>query len=491
MKALFKLTLALTLLAASLAFAASERPNVILIMADDFGQECLGAYGGTSYKTPALDKLADDGALFRVCVSGPICTPSRVQIMSGQYNHRNYKKFSYYPPEAIDQSFAFPMKEAGYRSALIGKWQLGQVSPGDMGFDEWSIQISSAPETLYWGSTLDENGETKQLPAKTYAPDYYCQKVIDFIQRDDDTRPFFIYYPMRLTHAPFASTPLNEQFAPNPRGKDKTVYFPDMVHYTDIVIDRIVTALDEAELSENTIVMFTGDNGTPGQMRSMANGQSVRGGKSRMNDVGTNVPLLIKWPARVAPGTVIDTVTDFTDFRATLVDLVGQSPQPEYDGLSFLPALLQTPGPRREWAFNVFMGRLEGNRNHGFFMKNGTYFARTLRYALDDAGKLYDLSDDPEQQRPLPAAEDDPERRKVRQLLQSAFESVEIDQAALLEITPKDQAIKEAYLEYKERGLATEAMVRALNRIALIRNQRDLSTQDWAEIDAIWNEAAP
>jgi uncharacterized sulfatase len=210
-----------------------------------------------------------------------------------------------------------------------------------------------------------------------------------------------------------------------------------------------------------------------------------------MDDLGTNVPLLVHWPAQIEPGTVVTTPTDHTDIRATMVELAGQPASDEFDGVSLLPALLDEEGERRDWAFNVFMGRLEANRNIGLIMKRGSYFARNERYALDDRGDLFDLDADPRQKNPLPAEEDDEDRAAVRAALQAAIEETGVTEATLLELTPRDREISAEYNALKDNDKVTDDVIRALNQIAMIRNKRALTEADWEKIDAIWADAQP
>ena len=191
---------------------AAGKPNVLLIMVDDMGAECLSCYGGREYATPNLDALAASGAKFTHCYSTPLCTPSRVQIMTGKYNFRNYVQFGYLPPK--ETNFAHLFRAAGYRTCVAGKWQLSgergepreKSNPADWGFDEYCLWQLDDRQSRYWDPLLEQDGKILRPGKDAYGPDLISDYLIDFVGRNKD-RPFFAYYPMILTHGPFEPTP--------------------------------------------------------------------------------------------------------------------------------------------------------------------------------------------------------------------------------------------------------------------------------------------
>lgn len=216
--------LALTgLLASSLsaALTAEEttekvaQPNILLLMADDMGYECVNANGGSSYQTPHLDKLAETGMRFEHCYSQPLCTPSRVKIMTGMSNVRNYVQFGVLKRDQT--TFAHLLKKAGYATCIVGKWQLGKEadSPQHFGFDESCLWQHTRPardegrDTRYPQPHLEINGEAKDYPAEAYGPAIVSDYLCDFMERHKD-QPFLGYYPMILPHNPFVPTPDSE-----------------------------------------------------------------------------------------------------------------------------------------------------------------------------------------------------------------------------------------------------------------------------------------
>jgi arylsulfatase A len=260
----------LTLLLSSFVILNSSfaaRPNVILIMADDFGYECVGANGGESYQTPVLDKLAATGVRFENCHVQPLCTPTRVQLMTGRYNVRNYINFG--TLLRSETTFGQLFKSAGYKTGICGKWQLGNEvdSPQHFGFEESCLWQQTRRPPRYTNPGLEYNGVEKDFTQGEYGPDLVNDFAIDFVTKHKD-ETFFLYYPMMLTHDPFQPTPDSAEY-------DRTIsseaklrddkHFADMVTYMDKLIGKLVTKLDELSLGENTLLLFVGDNGTSSQ----------------------------------------------------------------------------------------------------------------------------------------------------------------------------------------------------------------------------------
>ena len=380
-------------------------PNLVLIMADDLGFETLGANGGTSYSTPNLDKLAQGGMRFTYAYSTPLCTPTRVQLMTGKYNFRNYIGFGLLDP--AERTFAHLLQKAGYRTAVVGKWQLygnrrqrtltGRTGtlPQDAGFDEyclWQVKRRAGPR--YKNPYLDILGESSRVYPGAYGPDVFADAIESFFERNRE-RPFFLYYPMALTHSPFQPTPRHpdyEGFDPTRDGSDPK-YFKDNVAYMDKIVGRIARKLERLGLRENTLLMFVGDNGTHRRIRSQIGERRVQGAKGQTTDAGTHVPMIVNWPGTVAPGQVNRNLIDFTDFLPTRME-AAQVELPKdfiFDGISFYPQLLGNPGKVREWVFCHYDPRL-GRRP-------------LRRYVHDRDWKLYadgtffHISEDPEEKR--------------------------------------------------------------------------------------------
>jgi arylsulfatase A len=380
--------------------AAERPPNLVLIMADDFGYECVTANGGESYQTPQLDRLAATGMRFERCHVQPLCTPTRVQLMTGQSNVRNYIEFGLLDPQAT--TFGHLLKNAGYATAIAGKWQLGQGKdlPQHFGFEESYLWQHTRRPPRYANPGLEHNGKELDFTMGEYGPTLVNDFALDFVTRHRG-RPFFLYYPMILTHNPFQPTPDSPNWDPAAMGENvhrDNKHFADMTAYMDKLIGRLVAKLDELGLRENTLVMFLGDNGTNTGITSQFRGQPYKGGKGTSTARGTHVPLIANWPGKVPAGRVNGDLIASTDFLPTLCAVAGV-PLPASlppDGRSFLPQLMGEPGQPREWLY-VWYAR-NGGPEANF------EFAMSTTHKLYRDGRLFTLTTDPFEQRPLTVA---------------------------------------------------------------------------------------
>lgn len=403
--------------------------NVILIMADDLGYETIGANGGESYKTPNLDRLAAKGVRFGHCYSQPICTPSRVKIMTGKSNIRNYSKFGVLPRGEV--TFAHLLKEAGYATCIAGKWQLGSEkdAPQHFGFDEALLWQHTRSGRLKKGGVvydkrfenpeLERNGVEESYQNGEYAPDLMVDFICDFIERKKD-QPFLVYYPMILTHCPFVPTPDSKdwdgasQGSPSYKGNAK--YFGDMVSYMDRLVGRIVKEVEMQGVAENTVILFTGDNGTDEPVVSMLNGRKVAGDKGSMTDGGTRVPLIVYAPGMSEPAVISDLV-DFSDFLPTLCELASiEVPKDRLslDGQSFLPQLRGEKGSPREWIYCWY--------SRSGAAKAAKVFARTQRYKLYRSGAFFDVEQDVLEKRRLADDVLNSEQKQIMASLQQVID---------------------------------------------------------------------
>lgn len=386
---------------ASLAFvspaSSDERPNAVLILADDFGYECVGANGG-GYETPHLDALAAGGTRFTYCYSQPLCTPTRVQLMTGLYNQRNYVRFGLLPEGST--TFAMLLRDAGYRTCVAGKWQLegGFEGPGKFGFDTYCLWQLDRRPPRYANPGLEIDGRRVDFSDGEYGPDLVCEHLCQFIRREKKG-PFLAYYPMILTHDPFEPTPDSPAWNPSDvsgtKGLARPRHFRSMVAYADKLVGKIVKTLDEEGLRERTLVIFTGDNGTHKSITSTLDGEPYLGGKGQTTDAGTHVPLIANWPGTIRPGQVDDSLVDSTDFFPTLLDVAGVEPHASLhlDGVSLAPQLRGEEGaPERTWVYSWY------SRNGG---PTGVEFARDRKWKLYRDGRLFDLGTDPQEKSPI------------------------------------------------------------------------------------------
>lgn len=407
--------------------ACRDKTNIILIMADDLGCECLGCYGNTSYKTPFLDELAQIGMRFDHCYSQPLCTPSRVKIMTGQYNSRNYTEFGVLDPK--QKTFGHLLQKAGYATCVVGKWQLyGSVNqrqevrgtgayPDRAGFDEFCLWQITRRGSRYKDPLIVQNEESRDDLKGKYGPDVFCEYILDFVERHRD-KPFFVYYPMVLVHSPFVPTPDSQDWSKNKHKNDRK-YFSDMVTYMDKIVGRIVGKVDELGLRENTLILFTGDNGTSRGIRSRIGDRIVRGGKGQTTDAGTHVPLIANCKGAVPAGKVCSDLIDFSDFFPTFVDIAGAKP-PQHvpiDGRSFLAQLHGKKGDPREWVFCHYepkWGKWKRKR-----------FVRDKRRKLYASGQLFDLQADPLEENPIGQDAQSRQAASARRRLQAVLDSID------------------------------------------------------------------
>ncbi len=394
------------LLALLPVFVFARQPNVLLIMADDVGIEGFGCYGGSSYETPHIDKLAKGGLRFTHAYSQPLCTPTRVQIMTGRYNHRNWTYFGILDP--AEKTFGHLMKEAGYKTCISGKWQLQSYDPPDFpnaerrrgkgmqvsqaGFDEHCLFHSWHTEdkgSRYADPTYFKNGKLITEDRQKYGPDISVDFILDFMKRNRE-EPMFVYYPMALPHWPMVPTPDSKEWKDPGRRKDEDVrYFGDMVAYTDKLVGRLVSGLERLGLRKNTLVLFYSDNGTHLKITSVMNGKQVQGGKATPKQTGIRVPLIANWPGKIQAGRTTPDLVDASDFFPTLADLAQAkiSDERQIDGISFAPTLHDQPGKRREWCFFWYDPRPGWDKNR--FSRH--VFALDHQYKLYSDGRFFDI----------------------------------------------------------------------------------------------------
>ena len=424
--------------AAGPAEADGRGPNILFILADDIGVEAIGAYGGTSYATPRIDHLAAGGRTYRHAYSQPLCSPSRAQLLTGQYNFRNYDAFGY-----LDQrhtTLAQVLRGAGYATAIAGKWQLSRpcsriplppptgpiapnVTPAVMrdgyGFDAYSLwQLNGSNQgSRYWQPRIEQNGTVLPVAPDTYGPDVHVAFLDDFITRHRD-EPFFAWYSMTLPHDPWAATPASPE---GTRSGSDPALFSDNVSYLDTLVGRLVDRLDELGIADNTVVVFTSDNGTRAEITSETTSGPIQGGKGTMTDAGTHVPLIASWPDHISPGRSSAQLVDFTDFLPTIARLA-QAALPAnltIDGHAFLAADGSEVDDGRELVYSHY-------REDGRAQRQGDLnSARDQRYKLYSNGRFFDLQSTPleEPGDSIPLGEGTPEAQSARETLLAELRS--------------------------------------------------------------------
>lgn len=418
----------LLLIVAALRGTGQAPPNIILILADDLGYETLPAYGGESYQTPSIDRLSAEGMTFRHCYAQPQCTPSRVQLLTGIYNVRNYVDFGRLEPSQT--TVAQMLQNSGYTTAVAGKWQLGTSpdNPRQLGFDDFLVWQLTEPradaqgrDTRFSQPVLDLNGQVKTYGFEDYGPKVINEYSLAFIEQQAKAqKPFFLFYSMMLTHCPFSPTPDSPDWM---QSRDEVLtykgdarYFPDMVRYMDKMVGNILRKVDSLGIAQNTIIVFTGDNGTDTPVASMNRGKEIAGGKLLSTDAGTHVPLVVRWPGHCRQGVYQNDLVDFTDFMPTLLEVAGipRPVSPTLDGVSFLPALTGKNKNQRDWIYSWYQNPAE---------KVPVVFARDHRFKLYGTGKFFDVRKDVLEQNPLLPQEVKPVGRKAYDGLKAVLDA--------------------------------------------------------------------
>jgi arylsulfatase A len=368
------------------ALAAQPRsPNIVFILADDLGAGELGCYGDKDVRTPNLDRLAAQGVRFETCYATPLCSPSRVEVMTGRYGFRTgFTNFIGRVTtrkerlSADEFTFADMLKARGYATGMAGKWQLGLVSRHptmihDSGFDEYyswawthgglppGAQFDGSPRQRYWQPAVVSNGKHVPTRPDQYGEDLYSGWLMDFMRKNRD-QPFLAYYPMCLIHEPWDPTPDLRKPGSRTDGGLR-----NNVEYMDHVVGRMMKFLDESGLAENTVVFFSGDNGTG------------KNGKGTVTEKGVRVPMIVRGPG-IRKGVVSRDLIDFSDVLPTLAEFAGAAVPKnlKIDGRSFVPELQGRSGPRRDWIFSYL----------GY-----DRMLRDSRWLLEGDGRFYDCSD--------------------------------------------------------------------------------------------------
>jgi arylsulfatase A len=374
-------------------------PNIVLIMADDMGYECIGANGSTEYQTPNIDRLSEKGLRFEHAYSQPLCTPSRVKIMTGKFNYRNYEDFGYLNPN--QKTFGNLLQDAGYSTLIAGKWQLNGLNrdnennqdvnrPYHFGFDEyclWQLNRAKKDGERFANPLVTQNGKDLPRDANAYGPQIFADYISDFIDRKAD-QPFFVYYPMVLVHDPFVPTPDSPEWAdPSRRYEKDTAYFADMMNYTDKIIGQLEAKLKEKGVWENTVFIFTGDNGTHPTVISSSNYARVKGGKGFTKNTGNHVPFVFSWPNKMKGGRVIEATLSFADILPTICDAAGVDLAGfKTDGKSIIPLITGEMQSVHEQVFIHYTPRWGGKPHNRWVMND--------EYKLYQNGRFYNTAKD-------------------------------------------------------------------------------------------------
>lgn len=405
----------------------SKSPNILFIYTDDQAPWGVGAYGNKDVQTPNIDKLADQGALFEnAFVTTPVCSPARAVLLTGQYSFRtgitDFIHFLREPELGLSTEYpTWPqlLQKSGYKTGLFGKWHLGETQtnhPKKFGYDEFFGFLGGGTTTM--DPLLEVEGEQKIIQGST--PHILTDAAINFIKKNQDT-PTLTSLHFRAPHVPYGPVPERydtlfsdgnvqlPNYAVNPDWAQKTlIAYYKSIATIDYNVGRLLDALKELNLEDNTIVIFTSDhgymighNGVYGKGTASVAGLDIRSGERRPNmfDNAIRVPLLIRWPGVIEPGSTISEMITHLDFFPTLLSIAGA----EYEipdgypvhGLDFSPLLR---GEKIPWRKAIY-----GDYDMYHYVKDSMRMIRTEEWKLvihsnpEYGPELYNLMRDPEE----------------------------------------------------------------------------------------------
>jgi arylsulfatase A-like enzyme len=400
----------------------NRRPNVVFILADDLGWTDTGAYGSKYYETPHIDQLAKQGVKLTSYHNCQNCQPTRAALLSGQYGPRtgvytvggiDRFDWSSRPLRPVDNVVKLPLdkitiaqrlKSAGYATGMFGKWHLGddkEHHPSARGFDE---AIVSAGKHF----DFDTNPKT-DYPTGTYLADFLTDKATEFIRRHRD-QPFFLYVPHFGVHSPHQAKPeLIEHFKKKAAvGGHRNPVYAAMIASVDQSVGRIVSLLDELKLTQDTIVIFSSDNGGVGgyvregikEEGDVTDNSPLRSGKGSLYEGGTRDPMIVRWPNHLAPGTTNNTPAIHVDMYPTLLEMCQVKVNDDYvlDGES-LVRILKNPTDKlqREAIYQHFPGYLGAGKDNWRTTPVGIIQAgswKLMEFFEDGRLELYNLESD-------------------------------------------------------------------------------------------------
>jgi len=388
-------------------------PNILLILTDDQGYHDVSYYGTTDIQTPNIDQIAAEGMRFaNFYANCPVCSPTRAALLTGRY--QDYVGVPGVIRTHADNSWGYldptatllpeELKMAGYHTALIGKWHLGLESPNtpvERGFDYFHGWLGDMTDD-YWThrrhgiNYMRLNGQ--EIDPEGHATDLFTQWSVDYIHTQaDDNRPFFLYLAYNAPHFP-VQPPQEwlDKVTKREKGIDETrAKLVAFIEHMDDGIGQVINALKESGQYENTIIVFSSDNG--GHLPSKANNGPLRDGKQSMYEGGLKVPTCISWPGKIPAGSVSKDNYLSMDLYPTLLDLAGHTPKDAIEGRSFLSALRNDSQNSDERP--LYFTRREGGTRYGgqsiYAVRLGDW--KLLQNSPYEGYELYNLKDDPKE----------------------------------------------------------------------------------------------
>lgn len=404
MKLLLLLTLSL-LLPHAMQAKNSKKPNIVFIMVDDAGVGDFESYGGKHLKTPVMTRMAGEGMLFTNAYSGnAVCAPTRATLITGQHpghviRRANQSNNGLLPLDADTPTVASMLKAQGYATGGFGKWGLGNPGttgvPEKQGFDLWYGYYDQKHAHDYYPEYLVKNSERIDLPGnkggkKEEYTHYLIEKeTIKFIE-DNKDRPFFCYAAWTPPHGDYVIPENDPNLAhyKNQPWNQTVKNYAAMVSLLDQGVGRILDKLKELGIDDNTLVIYTSDNGAnPPFIKAIQSSGGLRGAKRSLYEGGIRAPFVARWPGKIQPGTKSSQLVGHLDLMATAADMLGIE-SPAKDGVSFLPTLQGKEQQEREFLyFELYEGAFQQCLRMGKW--------KAYRRGLKDKAELYDLSTDP------------------------------------------------------------------------------------------------
>jgi arylsulfatase A len=384
-----------------------KKPNIIFILADDLGIGDVGCYGADNYKTPNIDKLASMGIRFTKAFTAPLCGPSRATILTGRHLFRtgatNQDATGLMQP-SLETMMPTYLRQAGYVTTCIGKWGQLPLNPSDFGFEDY---LKFQGSGIYWntqakGKTYLVNGVEKELKEKEYMPDVMHRKLVDFLTQNRN-KPFYAYYSLSHVHTEILPTPDSKP--------DSRNIYADNISYMDKLVGLLVSELQRLKLSDNTILVFFGDNGTAGGRADAATigGRRLIGQKGSMQEGGSLEPLIVYWPGVTPKGKVSDVLISAVDFVPTFAEIAGVK----------LPLDKILDGQ----SFNAQLHGEKGNPRTSIFVQLANmWYVRNSGWKLNQSGELFDMSKAPFEEILVPADTKNPEAMDARKSLQAELD---------------------------------------------------------------------
>lgn len=398
--------------------SADRPPNIIFIMSDDQGYADLGCYGSKFVQTPNLDRMAAEGMRFtQVYAGSPVCAPTRCALMTGLHSghltrrdnrttddvDQPFMKRKLIPLKPKDYTIGEMMQDAGYHTAAFGKWGLGNPGttgiPTEQGFDHFFGYIDQVHAHDYYTDFLMRNLDTIPIPEnrngqeKVYSHDLIADSALHYVRQHQD-EPFFLYLPYTPPHGQY-EVPDNSQYADQP-WEDRVKNYAAMITRMDKDIGELFDLLKELDLDENTIVFFTSDHGpNPPFIEPLESNKPFRGVKRQLLEGGLRVPMIVRWPGKIAAGTVSDFPWAFWDVMPTLAELVSIKAPNGLDGQSVLPTLLGKTQEPPEFLYWEFYSPFQQAVRIGDW--------KGIRLGTEEPIHLFDLKNDPRELKDLAA----------------------------------------------------------------------------------------